>query len=51
MKNTTKGAESSRIGWSISDERNPSEEEQEQEQEMPLVSWREEARAIRSCGN
>jgi hypothetical protein len=41
-KNTSKGGESSRIGWSISEERNLSEEEEE----MPLVSWREEASEV-----
>jgi len=39
-KITSKGGESSRIGWSISEERNLSFEEEE---ETPLVSWREEA--------
>jgi hypothetical protein len=44
-KNTSKGGESSKIGWSISEERNLSEEEEEEE-EMPLVSWREEASEV-----
>jgi hypothetical protein len=46
-KNTSKGGESSRIGWSISEERNlTEEEEEEEEEEMPLVSWREEASEV-----
>jgi hypothetical protein len=47
-KNTSKGGESSRIGWIFSEERNLTEEEEEEEEEedMSLVSWREEASEV-----